>query len=319
MMRSRLRIAAVAATVLALSAALALAQMAPGGQQKGAGEQQKARGGRTMVMHTGPMPPAGLWSLLSDKDVNAKVAEEADGVTLLLTSDKPETVKKIQDGLQTYLERKAKIPVPEAAEGQKRPRWLGPFADPNVKAEVANTENGATLTLSSTDEEAAGRIKAVVPKLVEAVKARREAARQMMRSQHEHMMQMGQCMRLIASPEVKIERAETENGVTITISSDNPELAAQIKKLTAAQMERIEKLRQNPEQLEKMGQMMRRMHAGQQMGPMQQGHMQQQMRTRQAGPMQNRDDAQMRRMVRQEVRRALKEMEDDEEQEEPLP
>ena len=118
---------------------------------------------------------------------------------------------------------------------------------------------GVAIILTSDDPEVAAQIKETVPRRIEMLKQFRERGqggrpgedgRPRMGGRpgadgKPRMGSMGGWLRLLASEGVKIKRRERKDGVVLTYTSDDKEVAEFLRKLSAQQLEHIEQMRRH--------------------------------------------------------------------------
>jgi len=122
---------------------------------------------------------------------------------------------------------------------QMRPAWAGEGAaaaptlaqEVNIKAE--RETDGVTILFTSEKPEVAQRIKQVLP---QRIKAMRQIAMHMQQRRATGMPKgMPAHMPLLARKDVQVHTKPLDDGVALTVTSDDPEVAAQIRRLMPRQ------------------------------------------------------------------------------------
>jgi len=189
--------AVAGAMALALSLGLALAQPAAAAQKAQRPAAEK------------PARAAGLEMLMMEQG-NIEVANTADGVRLTVTTDQPKQVARLQDLVRNRIAR--------LEQGAGRAGLPAMVASGELKLGTEDIDSGVAVTVSSTNPQTVSRLQAELPRLVEARKAMQAAAEQ-----------ARQFDRLLASGKVAVSVKPIDGGVTVSITSDDPRLAAEIK------------------------------------------------------------------------------------------
>lgn len=302
---ARTRIAVAAAISAALVVGLASASAQPGrgrGQSgRGSGQQHQMRRARPPGMH-----------IMGAEDVDVNLTENNDGVTILVTSEKAELAERIQKALPEHIERMKQMKParePAAARPGGRNRFC-PFTGEGVDVEFVNKDNGLAIVLASDDEKVAQQIKTAAPRRIEMMKSRQGPPGQRMGAGPDGAHNpRREWLRLITSENVDVKMEETDDGAKLAFSSQDPKTVERIREMVAKQLEHIAKARE------------RRDERGDEEGPpaamRRSGDRQGNRPGRGAGPTDDRgprrnrpeaDDADIRKIVREEVRRALQDV-----------
>ncbi len=175
---------------------------------------------------------AGLGMLLSVEGVEAKVVNTAQGVDILVTVDAPERVealrRRVEKGMQ-FVDQLVDI-AREQAPRKTRLRGAGSDAfsllvAEKVKLNAAEIENGMAISVTTEDPEVVKELQEQAPGWLEEAGERREWMLKLRR----RGVKTTQAVALIGKDEVKFEIVEIDNGIAINITSEDPELAQQIK------------------------------------------------------------------------------------------
>ena len=145
----------------------------------------------------------------------------------------------------------------ERGRGQRgapaRGQGFGLLAAENVNIQVNPTDKGADIVVTSEDPATVAQIKRTLPQQVQRSTEMRErmtAMRERANAQAEFRQALQECLELMFGPQVQTRVEETENGVTLTLTSDDPEL---VERLKAELAEKIETLRKRREQVGEAG------------------------------------------------------------------
>jgi hypothetical protein len=146
---------------------------------------------------------------LAAPDVDVSITQNDDGVTLLVTSDKPELAERIRERLPQHFERMRQMHTARTGEGgvdhsdaanrmrgKRGARTGGPlgprsrfgredrrpsggqrfnaFVDEKADVEFVQKDRGMAIILTSEDSEVAAQIKETVPRQIEMMKTFRE-------------------------------------------------------------------------------------------------------------------------------------------------
>ena len=301
------------AAVLALAAAgaLALGLTSTYGQERGGYGYEGGRPGR---MPAGGRPAA--MAFLTAEGVDVTVTEHADGVTILVTSDNPKLAERIKAGVpesmrhlrkRLYDARERRQPEGAGRGGVGRggrpmpPRMAGGFgllASEEVDMQFAPRDDGVAIVLSTQNPDLAAQLKKVLPKQIEAMRRAGPAKRA-----------QGDLLRLAASGQVKVKLTELDDGVTLTLTSDNPEVAACCLSCAARQIRHIEEGKRKFRAQERKGQRARARGPIGPNEPARRGPVEPPRRGAERRPM---DREEIRDIIRQEIRRYLEEKEEQE-------
>ena len=260
---------------LAVVAALALGATAALGADEGRmpGEWiAPFPGGRPMPQRAPRRGNAAMMFLVNEA-VNTTVTENEDGVTILLTSDKPEVAERIKAAVPERIERmRQRVAERAGAEGRRpermrervaerpgaegrRPmprmaRGLGLLASPEVHVQFAPRDDGIAIVVSTDNPNLAAHLKTEVPRQIDAMRLLASTMRQrrMQAGAQLALAARQDLLRLALSDKVKVQKVELDDGVTLTFTSDDPEVAARLKKQAALQIERLDKARQEVKQ-----------------------------------------------------------------------
>jgi hypothetical protein len=194
-------IALVAGVGLAMCAGLVLAQAPDQGGAPAAPPVRERRG---------PGAAPILAMLLAGENISSEVANTDKGVDLTITTDRPEAVAALQERIQGV------VMAIQQTEGARR----GPWAD--VEVSSRKVEKGAVVSFTSDRPEVVQRLQQGMPQQV--ANARAQAQQGMARWQATR-----EALTVLAREDVKVEVTETDSGVTITITSADPETVKQIK------------------------------------------------------------------------------------------
>jgi hypothetical protein len=193
--------ALVAGVGLAMCAGLVLAQAPDQGAAPAAPPVRERRAPAAAPM---------LAMLLAGEGINSQVANTDKGVDLTITTDRPEAVAALQERIQGV------VMAIQQAEGLRR----GPWADAEVSSR--KVEKGVVVSFTSDRPEVVQRLQQNLPQQV--ANARAQAQQGMARWQATR-----DALTVLARDDVKVEVKETDSGVTVTITSADPETVKQIK------------------------------------------------------------------------------------------
>ncbi len=333
--RSHMRVIALSAAIavgLVLAAAANAAPEAGRGPRREMREPQAPEGPKAQPAHRGGM------LFLAREDVDVTVTENDDGVTILVISDKPAMAEKIRAQLPERIERLRQMGPqrrgrPEGVAGRPARRLAaGRFnllAMDKVAVDVIQKDAGVAIVVTSDDPELAARIKQVLPKQIEAMRHMARAAGELKKAVDAHHPQVAaarEWFRLMLSEDVQIKLTKTDTGVTVSYSSDKPEVAKRIQRMMAHRLEQLEQRRKRvrerggageprkqrtPERMEQMRKRVR--DRGEAPAPARvkkQPRPEREEGKRQAPRGRQREtDAELRKLIREEIRRYVEERE----------
>jgi len=243
--------ALVAVAGIAVCAGLALAQApdaGPGGPPAPAGPRG-AVGARAMGAPGGPGGFAqrmGGVMLLSAPGAKTEVANTEKGVDVAITAEKPEDVARVQEAIQAGVMQTQQIAenvrarlAGQPARGARAERGLFLLlasGDANVSAK--KTDKGMVVSLTSDKPEVVQTIQQNAPQWVAEARDREKAQEEM----RARMEKVREAAVLVANEDVKLDVKETDNGITVQITSPNPDLAKQIKNTLPAGIEGLKEI-----------------------------------------------------------------------------
>ena len=338
----------LAAVVLAAAGVLAFGAATTQGAD-GPGPAGTVVGGRHPgVRATGVPAGAGPGTgMMMHPEVEVNVSEDPDGVTILVTSRTTEVAEAIKTRMPQRIEQMRELgqageqaPEADAARpvARRRSGLAALLSSDKVDVQVSPRDDGVAIVVSTDDPDLAARLKTAVPTQVEAMRQMRQTMRNRLqqapagpqgqdqpfaRPQPQHLMRNQQqrpglqagrdWLQLALQGEVEVNLAELDDGVTITLTSDNPEVAARLKAQAAARLQQLERARQRIQEgkgQQGMPRPMRAPGAGANVRPVP-GQTAPGLRPqRVAQPPQaagRQIDPEMRRMIREEIRRYLEE------------
>jgi len=339
----------LAVLVLAAASVLALGTGTTQGADGPRSEGTMAGGQRPGVRATGVRAGAGRgMGMMAHPQVELNVSEDPDGVTILVTSQNPKVAEAIKTRMPQRIEQmreraQAGEPAPEADAARpvaRRRGGLGALlSSDKVDVQVSPRDDGVAIVVSTDDPDLAARLKTAVPRHVKAMQRMRQTMRRRLQQQpagpqgqdrpfarHQPQrlqrnqrqqrprLQAGRdWLQLALHGEVEVDLTELDDGVTITLTSDNPEVAARLKAQTAARLEHLERARQRIQEgkgQEGMPRPTRAPGTGANVRPAP-GRTAPGLRPQRSGqPPQaagRQIDPEMRRMIREEIRRYLEE------------
>ncbi len=182
---------------------------------------------RRMEPGTGPARGAArgqaLGFLLARGQADVELNEIPEGVELVLTTD-PDRADALREriegtvaGLQQAAEHVGpRFPVPREGRG---PALVPLVLAGEVELDTESVPEGLVVRITTEDEELRDRLQEQIPEWLERARQRREEQGWMMR-QRRHA-RWG--LRLIAEEEVELDVDETDDGVLISVRSDDPE------------------------------------------------------------------------------------------------
>jgi hypothetical protein len=237
MKRNRLAMAGMVVVALAAAAGLALAQAPDWGPPPGGGPAGGPPQGRGARGPQAARAPA-LAMLVGGENVQTEISNTDNGVDLTVISTDKERVGDLQARAQagvTRMEQAAERmggrfqqAAPNAARLRRDPMLL--LATGAAKVSVKETDDGVVISFTSDDPETVRILQEQMPQWV-------ADARQRGQAQADRMRQMQAARALLANEAVKIEVEETENGIVVKVTSDDPELAKQVKENLPAYFE----------------------------------------------------------------------------------
>lgn len=225
-MSARLRSGVVVVALgLALAAGAALAQ-APDFEQGDQGQQRPDRPGGEQA-RAGWEVMRSMAELLGTE--GAEVANTQDGVDVTITAEGDEALTNLQTTaaeLVTKLQDMVAL-AQDAQADQRRQRrgggLYGPLLAGKVELSAANIDDGVVLSFTTDDAEQVQQLQQDMAQSLE-----RSAQRRQMMAAAERRTNI---MALLNNDAVVIETADADGGITIAITSDDAELAAQIQEL----------------------------------------------------------------------------------------
>jgi hypothetical protein len=238
MKRSRLTLKVIAVVALAACAGVALAQAPdwgppPGGMGGGMGgrAQGGARGARRGAGMQGRAPALVL--LVGGENVQTEISNTDDGVKLTIASAEEAGVADLQNRALAGVDRMKQTAerlgerfaqgAPNERMLRRDPLLMLAAGDAEVAAE--KTDDGVVVTLTSDDPQTVQVIQEQMPQWVATAKE----AGQRRQQGAERRRQMQAARELLANEAVKIEVEETEAGIIVKVTSDDPELAKEVK------------------------------------------------------------------------------------------
>jgi len=193
--------------------------------------------------------------LLGHPEVDVRFEEMDNGLTILVTSNNPELVKQIQTDLAERLEwlkempkEAAQAPLPGTPE-QGPPGLLRRPMQRLLEGAAIKTElrdDGLAIIVTSDKPEQAKAIKNVLPKRIEAMRHFAAGARALKESVAAlpGAMRARDFLHLLLAKDVSITVADTEKGVSVEFTSNDPEKVQKLRELIRDRMEALEELRQ---------------------------------------------------------------------------
>jgi hypothetical protein len=176
--------------------------------------------------------PQGLALLLIGEGVKAEVSNTDNGVNLTITAAEAEEVPKVQGraqmGVKRLQEAAERARKPEGAEGGPpvaRRGILKLLAAGTVEIGVENVENGVVVSFTSDKPGVAANLQEKMPEWVATAQQRGQQMDEAMR----RWQYTRQALAVLAKEEVTLEVKEVENGLVVTVTADDPEIAEQIK------------------------------------------------------------------------------------------
>jgi hypothetical protein len=210
-------------SIFAAGAVLAQAPDEEPGRGGGRPGKRGDRGGQMAPEHREAIRAVmGVAALLGHE--NAVIANTENGVDVAITTEDDvaalqEDVKEKVDGLN-----KAVGDVPRRRGADRKGRRLpGLLMLGQASVSAGNSDDGVVLSITAEDAETVQTIQQTAPEWQE--KARK------MHQKHEHMRSRKQAHELLTGEDVTIATEETEDGIAVRITSDNPETTARIKEL----------------------------------------------------------------------------------------
>lgn len=226
---------------LVLCAGLALGQ---------APDWQRGRGPRAGRGGPAAQPPrwqAGLGILLGIEDTEVKVTNTDDGVTLAIKATDPDALEAVRgetqggvSALRTIAERAGERFAQGPPPGPGPGGLLRMLAAGDVDVAYEETDEGAVVKFTSDKPEVVQALQQRMPQWV----AQAQERGQLMAQMRERMEDAREALALIANEGVTIKVEETEDGITVKVTSEDPDLVAQIKEKLSAYYEGQKELAQ---------------------------------------------------------------------------
>ncbi len=240
-MRTRRKVVLMALLGAALAVGLAYAQ--PAGPWTRDREPQPPALPRVRAPGFVGGPLAGL---LADPASHVEVALTDDGVELIIATE-PERVEELRERAHRAagaLERvAARLEERGLEEGRLMPRGgpglLGVAARGEMRVEVRDIDDGVVLSLTSDKPEVVERLHERMPQMVEAARERAEQRREWA-ERAGRPERRGAALGLLAHDEVDVQVRETDEGVVIRVTSEDPELAHSIREELPGAIERLQ-------------------------------------------------------------------------------
>jgi len=157
-------------------------------------------------------------SLLAAQQGNVECANTADGVKLIITTDQPTQVARLQQQVNARVAKLGQAAERGGRRASGAEGLMAMIAAGELKLSAENIDSGAVITLSSSD--------AGVVKRLQTEMARMVAARKALLAAIEETRQFDS---LVASGKVTIDVQQTNSGVNVSIASNDPKLAGEIK------------------------------------------------------------------------------------------
>ena len=252
-MATRIRVAAaLAACALAASAGLALAQDRGGPPPRGQG------GDRPPMQREAGRDP--LASLLAMDQVQVEVVETDNGMKLNVTTERAEAVERLQQRveqavarMQQTAERAGERPQREGAppaterggrQAQGRPDMPGGkgllvrlLNTGQLDVDTKKIDRGIAVRFSSENARIVSALHEQLPLMVLALQERRAG-----RPDEPRPEGMRRLIRLLGEEDVSIRVREKDKGVSVDVTSDNPELAKLIKDYLPDYFEQLQQM-----------------------------------------------------------------------------
>lgn len=198
----------------------------------GARPGRPGRGAERVPAGVGPM----LMLMLVQGAGQAGVTNADAGVDLKLTVDDPQEVAVLQwrveravANLESMVERLAQRAQEGAPAGRQARGLLGLLAGGDAAISSKNIEDGVVVSFTSDKPEVVQALQQNMPQWVAQAQERGDQARQL----QQRARAMREALALLADDKVAVEVEETEQGITVNVTSEDPELAKQIKEKLA--------------------------------------------------------------------------------------
>lgn len=174
----------------------------------------------------------GLGMLVAGEDVQVEVTNTDNGVDLTITTEDPEAVEALQGRVEGGVMRLEQIAQgarermgPRRGPGELPGEFFGLLVAGDLEVTSRGVDDGAVVSFTSDRPEVVEALQQNMPQW--AAQAQEGGRRwQEMRARWERTRE---ALAVIANEEVNIEVAETDDGITVSITSENPEVVAQIK------------------------------------------------------------------------------------------
>ncbi|MFO8008407.1 MAG: hypothetical protein R6V05_11810 [Candidatus Brocadiia bacterium] len=241
-MRTRRKVVWMLLLGVALAVGLAYAQPAePRARDRG---PQAPAVPHARAARFGGGPLAGL---MADEATDVEVELTDEGVELIITTE-PERVEELRERARLAAERleTAAARFGERAPEERprmgrlmrrdRPGLLGLVVRGELDVDVRETDDGVVLSLISDEPEVVERLHDRIPDAV--AEARERAERR-----HEWAERRGGAPGVLADEAVDVQVRETDEGVVIHVTSDDPELADRIREHVPGAFERMREFR----------------------------------------------------------------------------
>jgi hypothetical protein len=218
------RTVSLALVIIVVSAGLAMAQ-APDqepGRGEGRGGGRGGRGGRGGGQMRAIM---GVAMLLGHED--AIIENTTEGIRVVIEPE--DDVDDLQEAVEERVGELREAMAERGAAGRKRgddgvPGNLAVIImQGRATVDVENTDDGVVLEITSGEEAVVDKIQEIAPEWQQRAQ-RMNKMRERMRMQHE-------AFKLLGDEDIQIETVRTENGVTVRVTTDDPELREEIQEL----------------------------------------------------------------------------------------
>lgn len=174
----------------------------------------------------------GLALLVAGEGVEVQVANTDNGVDLTLSAEGAEAVEELQNRVQGGVMRLTQTAerAREQMGDQERPAGrrrdiFRLLLDGDLEIGARKTENGMVVSLTSDDPEVVQALQETMPQRVAAARV----AGQQLGDAQARWQRTRQAFAVLANDEVKLEVQETEDGISVLITSENPEVVKEIQ------------------------------------------------------------------------------------------
>jgi hypothetical protein len=170
-------------------------------------------------------------ALLTIEETEVTVANVDGGVELTITTENPDAVERLQQGVARGVQGIQRI-LEGIGDRQGNRRFAavgfwGVLRGGEVALAVANVEKGVVLSIMSQNADVVKNLQDNMPQWVEQARDRRKR----MDEARRRATLQAEVNRLIANEKIRIEFERTDDGLTVKFVSDDPELSKKLQEM----------------------------------------------------------------------------------------